>query len=324
VLWWVHEIVHWPSVADEWTRMHDILTQRHEMRMQGRKMHEILRKHPTGYSFFDNHEKFAFSKVGDALRRMWHRRVNGTDAHFVNHTRSHADHAGKHAPERHGRLRRLSEGFLGPVVAAPYALFDTVLYGTVSSGAGAVTVPETGEDIFTAAIRYLVYGTIGCYLTEPTLTPSSTSIENPNDPSEGADGDTLKVFRPDSTFLCFPAVPFVLPLMPTWREFTKSEGVEYHKLTYEVRTHLLATPHPPCPFTRARSHPLDRRSIAPAMATRSVRATFSRTPSASASSRRRRAGSASRARCAAPRRSTRSRTLWTRRRPTKATGSSGT
>jgi hypothetical protein len=252
---WVHDLVHWPSVADEWTRMHDILTQRHVMRMQGRRMHELLRKHPTGYSFFDNHEKFAFSKVGDALRRLWHRRVNGTDAHFVNHTRSHSDHAGTHTPARHGRLRRLSEGFLGPVVAAPYALFDTVLYGTVSSGAGAVTVPETGEDIFTAAVRYLVYGTIGCYLTQPTLTPSSTSTENPDDPSEGADGETLKVFRPDDSFLCFPAVPFVLPLLPTWREFTKSEGIEYHKLTYEVRT-LPARPHPLCPFTRTTPPPL--------------------------------------------------------------------
>jgi len=243
---WVHELVHWPTVADEWTRIHDIVAQRHEMRIQGRKMHEILRKHPTGYSFLDNHETFAFSKVGDALRRLWHRRVNGTDAHFVNHTRSHYDHAGKHAPERHGRLRRLSEGFLGPVVAAPYALFDTVLYGTVASGAGAVTVPETGEDIFTAAIRYVVYGTIGCYLTQPSLSSSSTSIENPDDPSEGADGDTLKVFKPDDSFLCFPAIPFVLPLMQTWREFTKSQGVEYHKLTYEVRAQLGAPPAHSC------------------------------------------------------------------------------
>ena len=230
---WVHDLVHWPSVAEEWTRMHSVLSHRNELRMQGRQMHEILNKHPTGYSFFDNHDKFAFSKVGDAVRRLWHRRVNGTDAHFVNHTKSHADHAGKHTPERHGRLRRLSEGFLGPVVAAPYALFDTVLYGTIADGAQATTAPETGEDIFTATLRYVVYGTIGCYLTEPTLVPVGTSVENPDDPSEAADGDTLKVFRPDESYLCFPAIPFVFPLLPTWREFTNSEGLEYHKLTYE-------------------------------------------------------------------------------------------
>jgi hypothetical protein len=172
--------------------------------------------------------------VGDAIRRMWHRRVNGTDAHFVDHTRSHSDHAGKHTPEHHGHLRRLSEGFLGPVVAAPYAFFDTAIYG--SAGTSATTgVPRTDEDVFTAAIRYIVYSTIGCYLTEPQYAVVSTSIDNPDDPSEAADGDTLKVFRPGETYLCFPAVPFVLPRLVTWREFTKSEGIVYSKLTYEVR-----------------------------------------------------------------------------------------
>lgn len=226
---WVHELVDWQSASEEWYRMHDVLTKRNEMRLQGRKMGEILRAHPTGYSILDDHERFAFSSVGDALRRMWHRRVNGTDTHFVGHTRSHTDHAGKHAPEKHGRLRRLAEGFLGPVVAAPYAFVDTVVYGTSS----VASMPKTGEDVFTAAIRYLVYGTIGCYLTEPQYAPVSTSIDNPNDPSEAADGDTLKVFRPGETYLCFPAVPFVLPSMPTWREFTKSEGIVYTDLTYE-------------------------------------------------------------------------------------------
>jgi hypothetical protein len=228
---WLHELVDWHSASEEWYRVHDLLTKRNEMRMQGRKMNEILRAHPTGYAVLDDHERFAFSRFGDALRRMWHRRVNGTDAHFVNHTRSHLDHAGKHSPERHGRMRRLSEGFLGPVLAAPYAFADTVVYGSSRS----ITVPSTKEDVFTAAIRYLVYGTIGCYLTEPQYTVASTSISNPEDPTEGADGSTLKVFRPGDTYLCFPAVPFVLPRFPTWREFTKSEGVVYSSLTYEVR-----------------------------------------------------------------------------------------
>jgi hypothetical protein len=197
---WVHELVDWHSASEEWYRVHDLLTKRNEMRMQGRKMNEILRAHPTGYAVLDDHERFAFSRFGDALRRMWHRRVNGTDAHFVNHTRSHLDHAGKHSPERHGRLRRLSEGFLGPVLAAPYAFVDTVVYGSSRS----ISVPSTKEDVFTAAIRYLVYGTIGCYLTEPQYTVASTSISNPDDPTEGSDGDTLKVFRPGDTYLCFP------------------------------------------------------------------------------------------------------------------------
>ena len=233
----LHELVDWPSAADEWNRVHDLLTQRHAMRLQGRNMREILDTHPTGYTLLDDHDRFSFSKVGDALRRLWHRRVNKTDRHFVDHVNSEHDHAGKHAPERHGRLRRLSEGFLGPVVAAPYSLFDTVLYGTAGGGASeSVTIPETGEDIFTAAIRYIVYGTIGCYLVSPKRNPVTSGIDNPEDASEGADGEALKVFRPDDTFLCFPAIPFVLPRLPTWRQFTKSDGVEYHKLTYEVRT----------------------------------------------------------------------------------------
>ena len=227
---WLHELVDWNRAADEWTRMHDIFTKRHELRMHGREMSQILGDHPTGYAVFDDHRKFAFSSVGDALRRLWHRRVNGSDAHFVAHTKSHTDRAGKHAPENHGRLRRMSEGFLGPVVAAPYAIADTVLFSSTTSS---TTVKSTNEDIFTAAIRYLVYSTIGCYLVEPQLTPVSTSIDNPEDPSEAADGDTLKVFRPGDTYLCFPAVPFALPRMETWRELTNSYGIEYTDLTYE-------------------------------------------------------------------------------------------
>ena len=62
----------------------------------------------------------------------------------------------------------LSEGFLGPVLAAPYAFAVTVVYGN----SGQISVPSTKEDIFTATIRYVVYSTIGCYLTEPQCTPS--------------------------------------------------------------------------------------------------------------------------------------------------------
>lgn len=31
------------------------------------------------------------------------------------------------------------------------------------------------------------------------------------------------------------AIPFALPHLPTWREWTKTEGVDYRTLTYEVR-----------------------------------------------------------------------------------------
>ena len=49
---WVHELVDWPSLADEWTRLYDVLVQRNAMRLHGRQMHEILHAHPTGYSFW--------------------------------------------------------------------------------------------------------------------------------------------------------------------------------------------------------------------------------------------------------------------------------
>jgi hypothetical protein len=122
---WLHELVDWRAAADEWTRVHDLMTERHELRMEGRGMVEILQKTTTGYRLLDDPERYAFSKVGDALRRLWHRKANGTDEHFVNHTKSHLDLAAKHAPVSHGRVRRLSEGFFGAVAPAPYALFDT-------------------------------------------------------------------------------------------------------------------------------------------------------------------------------------------------------
>ena len=93
---WVHELVDWPSLADEWTRVYDVLVQRNAMRLHGRQMHEILHAHPTGYSFLDDHERFAFSKVGDAIRRMWYRRQNGTDATLD--IRDPMPIAGKHLP----------------------------------------------------------------------------------------------------------------------------------------------------------------------------------------------------------------------------------
>jgi len=225
----VHDLVDWNTAADEWTRLHAVFEKRNRMRIEGRQMDEILRDAPSGYALLDDGERFGFSKAGDALRRLWHRRVDRTDEHFVAHVRSQSDRAGKHQPARHGRLRKLTEGFLGPTLAVPYAFVDTVVYST----SGALFVPSTKEDIFTSTIRYVVYSTIGCYLTEPHLTTASSSINNPDDPSESPDGDTMKVFRPGETFLCFPSVPFILPRMPTWREFTKSEGIDYAELQYE-------------------------------------------------------------------------------------------
>jgi len=226
---WLHEVVDWRQAATEWQRLHSLLEKRNALRLEGRHMTEILSRTKTGYHLLDS-DTFAFSRVGDALRRLWHRRVNKTDEHFVNFTRSTHDHAGRHNPAKHGRARRLGESFLGPAVAAPYALFDTVV------GTGSATpnvVPETGEDIFTATIRWIVFSTVGCYLVKPQKNAVTSALGSAATPGEGSDGEELKVLRPDDSRVCFPAFPFVLVSMPTFRQLTKSVGVDFDELRYE-------------------------------------------------------------------------------------------
>ena len=43
----------------------------------------------------------------------------------------------------------------------------------------------------------------------------------------------MKVLRVDSQRLCFPAIPLVIPTLPKWRDFTKSQGIDYVSLKYE-------------------------------------------------------------------------------------------
>ena len=56
------------AAADEWNRVHDLMVKRHDLRMQGVDMHELLKQTKTGYSFLDDPERYAFSKLGDGLR----------------------------------------------------------------------------------------------------------------------------------------------------------------------------------------------------------------------------------------------------------------
>ena len=169
---------------------------------------------------------------------MWLRKTNGTDAGHVEHVKSGHNHAGAHHPENHGRVRRLAESFLGPAVTAPYALWDTVLFPG-SFNQITVEAKPTQDNIFVAALRYVVFSTIGCYLTEPKVQVVDTQKSSDDDGSETVDGTKLKVLRPDDSWMCFPAIPVMLPTMPTmppWRQWTKTEGIDYTKLTYEVRS----------------------------------------------------------------------------------------
>ena len=298
---WVHELVDWEALADEWTRLHDIFSKRDEARMHGRSMKDILHSHQTGYSLLDDHTKFGFSKVGDAIRRLWHRKTNGSDVGFVEHTRSKDDRAGKHVPEGRGHhVRRLAESFLGPVVRAPYALFDTVLFrGTYRE----YVAPRATENIFVSALRYVVFSTVGCYLVKPSEFAVSSQNDDPENPGAATDGAQIKVLRVDSARFCFPAIPFVIPTLPTWREFTKSEGIDYEILTYEVCAHCTAPrPWPSYAHAHAPRGVLLRRSTAHRRATSRQLETSSSSFWVSTSSRRPHAGSAFRAFCAAPRR----------------------
>jgi hypothetical protein len=197
--------------------VHDIIKKRDAARSHGRKMHEILHDHKTGYRWLDDPSVYRHSVLGDALRRLAQRKENGTDPHLpVIHAHRNASH-----------LRRLSEGIFGASLAAPYALWDT----TISSGL--IKVPQATDNVFSAALKYVVYSTVGCYFTKPVENIASSSFTDPNDPTKATDGESLKVFRATQEKLCFPAIPVALPPIPKFREWTKSRGLDFSSLTYE-------------------------------------------------------------------------------------------
>jgi hypothetical protein len=201
----LHEMVDWGAATDEWARVKAVVHQRNQMRYDGRSMQEILEHTPSGYAWLDDHRRYGFTKLGDALRRVWHRKTNGTDAGHVAHVTSTNDHAGAHHPETHGRARRLVESFLGPVVAAPYALWDTRLFQGTFNEIRVDAKPDQ-DNVFVAFLRYIVFSTIGCYLTEPSEQPVVTQKSSADNPSEATDGTTLKVLRPDDSWMCFPGI----------------------------------------------------------------------------------------------------------------------
>jgi len=214
---WLHEIVDWQKTAAEWIRMHDIVKKRDDARSHGRRMHEIMHDHKTGYRWLDDPLVYRHSVLGDALRRLAQRKENGTDPRLPTiHSHKNASH-----------LRRLSEGIFGASLSAPYALWDT----TIASGA--IKVPQATDNIFSAALKYVVYSTVGCYFTRPVENIASSSFTDPNDPTKSVDGESLKVLRATDDKLCFPAIPLAVPPIPKFREWTKSQGLDFSSLTYE-------------------------------------------------------------------------------------------
>jgi hypothetical protein len=97
-----------------------------------------------------------------------------------------------------------------------------------------ITVHKTQTSIWDAGLRYVVGGTIGCYLTKPHVEPSDIQGESSADgeANAGTDGSHLGVLRPEARKLCFPAIPFVLPRTDSFRKVTNTEGVRYRDVSY--------------------------------------------------------------------------------------------
>jgi len=183
-----------------------------------------VRKHKTGIEWLDNERYNQPSAMGEAMRRLWHRAAHkGEDPPW--HHRHVGQRVARRLDERkHGKVRRLAEAFFEGTISAPFAFSDTVLpSGTVIEG--------SRVSFWEATLRYLLSSTIGCYFVKPTLQRSDTQGAEAGD--KGEDGDALKVLRPSAEKLCFPAIPFLLPTMQTFRITTNTEGVDLKSLSYQ-------------------------------------------------------------------------------------------
>lgn len=218
---WIHEVVDFREFHRETRRLADVENDRSKLRSQGLSWSYIVDRHPTGFDTTDS-PSYRPSIVGDFLRRAHSRMTSGKDPEW--HERPRETKAAV------GRARRLAEGFLSGVLAAPYAFSDTLVPGQG-------TVPASDEPFYEAGIRYFVYSTIGCYLTPPVNAKPDTLTETNSADAENdgtlPDGDAAGILRPSASKLCFPAIPFVFGKWPNFRELTGTHGVDFKDLTYE-------------------------------------------------------------------------------------------
>ena len=198
---WLHAHVDWFGLADEWDRLYKILTARNAMRLDGRSMNEILKAHPTGYQRMDDPNRFSFSKVGDALRRLWYAKQNGTYQTFKAFTKSKHDVAGKHEPKHLGRASRRLEVAIGAVIEAPFTISRTRIFTSTSQ---VEEVKPSDKNIFDAAFRY-IESIVNCYLVKPEARPVKSALGSDEPTGKSSDGEALKVLRSDDDYLCFPA-----------------------------------------------------------------------------------------------------------------------
>ena len=204
---WLHDLVDWPSAVEEGSRLLSVVRARHKMREGGAKHHDIVKQHPTGWSWLDDAAKSHPTILGDAARRVLYRKETGADPpwhhaslrHRVSRRLEDGDAArlardAEAPPPRFGSVRRLGVAFLESTIAAPFAFYDTLL----PSGA---RVEQSEVTFWEATLRYVISGTVGCYFVAPVNEPSKTQGEGGTE-----DGDALKIMRPSEEKLCFPAV----------------------------------------------------------------------------------------------------------------------
>jgi len=220
---WIHKYVDWQELTKTAMDLYSVERRRLEARAAGHSPTEVIRMHPTGWDWFDDPKYAQPSSLGDAMRRLVHRKDNrGEDPSW--HEPSTRTRIANHAARaHHPRVRRLGESFLEGTLAAPFAFHDTVL----PSG---LFIPESDENFFVMLLRYIVGGTVGCYGAAPVEQVSDT--QGPGNDGRGTDGDALKLLKPGPEKLCFPAIPFILPQLGTFRVVTNTIDVDLYNLTY--------------------------------------------------------------------------------------------
>lgn len=215
----------WDHTFAEGSRLYQITRKRLKMRESGATHARIVEAHPTGYSLLDDAARSQPSIMGDAVRRLLYRKETNADPpwhaprvmHRIERRMSETANGGK----GHGsHLRRLGVAFFESTIAAPFSFYDTLM----PSG---LEVKQSEITFWEASLRYIVSSTVGCYFVAPVKEVSQTQG------GEGAaGGDDMLVMRPSAEKLCFPAIPFSLPQIPTFRTATGTEGVDQYSLNY--------------------------------------------------------------------------------------------
>ena len=108
-------------------------------------------------------------------------------------------------------------------VAAPFSFYNEVL-------ATGTYVPESTASFWEASLRYVVGSTVGCYFAAPVEERSDTQGAEAD--GETSDGEPMKILRPSAEKMCFPAWPYLIPQIGTFRVLTNTVGVDFYELTY--------------------------------------------------------------------------------------------